>query len=151
MCWDGTTHAVTQNAAATCTVSSRRYKHDIETLSCHDANRFAAALRPVTFEYNDGNRPSIGLIAEEADSVDHRFATRDGQGRVNSVNYEMVGVVALRSLQCGSGGSSASTRGAFPSGWWLILTFSLLWMAIFLSVLGLGLVLPRRRRRPEAA
>ena len=99
MCWDGATFNVTENAAATCTVSSARFKKNITPLSLADASRMAAALRPVQYEEREGGRKAFGIIAEQADSVDHRLASSDSKGLINSTNYEQVTVLLLRDVQ----------------------------------------------------
>lgn len=87
------------NAAPTCTVSSRKFKTDIAPLGSVFATRSVMALRPSTFTYKSSGQQAIGLIAEEADSVDHRLATRDGKGQINSVNYEQVTILLLKVVQ----------------------------------------------------
>jgi hypothetical protein len=91
--------AIQQNAAATCTVSARRFKHDIVPLSLFDAQNIAFRLRAVTYTENASSRRAIGVIAEEADSVDHRLATRDAKGQITSVNYEEITIALLRTVQ----------------------------------------------------
>lgn len=86
------------NAAATCTVSARRFKVGIATLNDSLASRIVAALRPVTYREKNGT-PHFGLVAEEADSVDHRLATRNASGQVQSVNYEQVTTLLLSVVQ----------------------------------------------------
>lgn len=99
VCIDATSKQILENAASNCTVSSRRFKTDIRPLSYSQASYITRNLQPSTFTYRQGGRKAIGLIAEQADSVDSRLATRDSQGRINSVNYEQVTVVLLRQVQ----------------------------------------------------
>lgn len=99
VCFDGVTFNVTQNAAATCTVSSARFKKNITALSLRDAQHFTLALKPVQYEEKQGGRKAFGLIAEQVDSVDHRLASRDGSGLITSTNYEEVTVLLLRDVQ----------------------------------------------------
>lgn len=99
VCIDATTKEITENAATSCVVSSARFKTDIKLLPNSEANRIVMGLKPSTFTYRDGGRKAIGLIAEQADSVDSRLASRDAQGRVNSVNYEQVTILLLSTVQ----------------------------------------------------
>lgn len=83
------------NAAATCTVSSRRFKENIAPLSDAFAAASVEGLRPVTFNYINGKAKAIGLIAEEVARIDPRLVSYDAQRRPNSVNYEQVTVLLL--------------------------------------------------------
>lgn len=97
VCIDATTKEFLENAAATCTVSSRRYKDSIAPLPpMWDA---LARLKPVSFVYKSGGRRAIGLIAEDVAAIDTRLVTYDAQGRPNSVNYEEMSVVLLSVVQ----------------------------------------------------
>lgn len=90
MCWDGVTFNVTQNAAATCTVSSARFKQNIRVFPVADARRIVNKLHASSYSERQGGRLAIGIIAEQADSADWRLASRDTKGRVTSTNYEEV-------------------------------------------------------------
>lgn len=99
VCMNATSKEIVENAATSCVVSSRRFKTNILPLTDVVAQRITTQLKPSVFKYRVGGRNAIGLIAEEADSVDSRLATRDGQGRINSVNYEQVTIVLLKQVQ----------------------------------------------------
>lgn len=99
LCVVNATGVVQQNAAASCLVSSVRYKKNIAPMSRLLAERIVFGLKPVTFAYKADNKPSIGLIAEQADSIDRRLATRDAQGRINSINYEQITAALLLVVQ----------------------------------------------------
>jgi hypothetical protein len=99
ICRNSATGEITNNAATSCVVSSRRYKQDIKPLAVDDAVGMLSRLRPSTFQYKEGGRRAIGLIAEEVDSVDARLVTRDEKGRVNSVNYEQITILLLSTVQ----------------------------------------------------
>lgn len=90
VCIDGTTKEIQENAASSCLVSSRRFKHDIETLSTKEAENIINKLRPVSFEYNEGDVKALGLIAEEVFAIDSRLATKNAKGQINSINYEQI-------------------------------------------------------------
>lgn len=87
------------NAAATCTVSSRRFKEDIRPLGAAWALGSVMDLHPSTFRYINGKTKAIGLIAEDVVKVDPRLVSYDPQGRPNSVNYEQVTVMLLSVVQ----------------------------------------------------
>ena len=95
VCIDATTKEFTENAASTCVVSSQRFKRNIMSLSTSWAQRIVDMLQPVTFTYRDGGRAAIGLIAEQADTVDRRLVSYDKQRRPHSINYEQVTVALL--------------------------------------------------------
>lgn len=101
VCWDGTTFNVTQNAAATCTVSSRRFKENITPLSVDDAWGIASRLTLSQYRYKATGVRAIGVIAEDAYNVDTRLATRDhdGKGQINATNYEELGALWLPIVQ----------------------------------------------------
>lgn len=90
VCWDGTTFAVTQNAAATCTVSSARFKKNISVVPIGTTTRIIANLHASQYEEREGGRRAFGVIAEQADSADSRLASRDAKGLVTSTNYEEI-------------------------------------------------------------
>jgi hypothetical protein len=99
VCMDATSKQVTENAATSCVVSAARFKSNIIPLSLPTASRIVTQLVPQTFTYRSGGRRAIGLIAEQADTVDHRLATRNANGQINSVNYEQVTIVLLKVVQ----------------------------------------------------
>lgn len=64
LCIDGTTHKLFfGNSQTACNSSSERYKHNITdiTLGLDAVN----VLRPVSYNYNSDNEPSLGFVAEE--------------------------------------------------------------------------------------
>lgn len=99
MCIDATSKQITENAATSCVVSSRRFKENIRQLSAKEAYAIGLNLRPSTFTYKNGGRRAFGLIAEQADSVDQRLTTRNSDGQLNSVNYEQVTIILLKMVQ----------------------------------------------------
>ena len=71
---------VTYNAADTCLSSLRATKHNIKNLTVSGLD-IINALEPVSFIYNEGygdDRIRYGFIAEDAASVDSRFASYNG-------------------------------------------------------------------------
>jgi hypothetical protein len=82
--------------------SSRRFKENIHEMA--DASRRLFDLRPVTFQYTraftDGSKPiQFGLIAEEVAEVFPELAVRDADGHVETVHYEVLGVLLLNEVQ----------------------------------------------------
>ncbi len=100
LCIDGTTGQIFQNASVTCTVSSARFKENIQPLSCTEASRIVTRLIPVRYDEKETKQRRIGIIAEQADSVDHRLASRNAKGIVTATNYEEVFSAMLRDRQC---------------------------------------------------
>lgn len=89
---------VTTNNAVTCTVSSRRYKHDIEDLNVGLAD--INAFRPVSFRYNNTDELHLGLIAEEVQQVDPRLVFYENDGVTpRGVNYEDLTAVLVKGMQ----------------------------------------------------
>lgn len=82
--------------------SSRRYKEDIREIG--DASNRLMDLQPVQFRYrqpaSDGSKPlQYGLIAEDVDTVFPELVVRDGNGRIESVQYHELPALLLNELQ----------------------------------------------------
>jgi hypothetical protein len=82
--------------------SSRRFKHDIETMA--DMSALLTKLRPVTFRYNqaksDGSHPlHYGLIAEEVAELMPDLAMFDKEGQPNGVQYHLLPPLLLAGYQ----------------------------------------------------
>jgi len=77
------------------TVSSRRYKHDIQPMD--KASEVILTLKPVTFHYNSDqkNTPCFGLIAEDVAQVDRDLVVRDKNGQPQTVRYEQINAMLL--------------------------------------------------------
>jgi len=75
--------------------SSRRFKHDIQSMD--KASEAILALRPVTFKYNADNygRTQYGLIAEEVAAVNPDLVVQHKDGEVSTVRYEQVNAMLL--------------------------------------------------------
>src|SRR5262249_53130212 len=95
----GTAVVVDANGQLGITLSSVRYKQDIETM----ANRSEGLLklRPVTFVYKDDTTtaPHYGLIAEEVATVYPELVTRTASGEVQTVKYHELIPMLLNELQ----------------------------------------------------
>lgn len=87
----------------TCTPSTARLKTGIEAMT--GISEKVAALQPVTFRYKNGDdtvadRPlQYGLIAEEVAEVFPTLVSRDDEGRLYTVRYELLTPMLLKELQ----------------------------------------------------
>lgn len=68
-------NVIVKGALATgCVVSSQFLKHNLVSVESQDAISRIMQLDPKTFNYNDGGKADIGLIAEPTSRVDSRYA-----------------------------------------------------------------------------
>lgn len=72
-------------STGTCVVSSRKFKHDIETLDI-DAIAIVQTLSPSSFVMNGEYTLKYGFIAEEAYDADPRLALKGSKGEVRSLD-----------------------------------------------------------------
>lgn len=87
-------------AAASCTISSRRFKYDFGPLGV--SLREIMAMRPILFKYRDGDKNpdpngaalQIGFYAEDMAEIDGRLAIYD-QDMKTVKSYRQDGVLAL--------------------------------------------------------
>lgn len=100
VCINTSTYEISRNSGAqTCTVSSLRFKHNVETLSVSGLSEINA-LRPVSFEYNDTTDPRIGFIAEDVVLVDPRLVFYESDGvTVRGVRYEDITSLLTKAIQ----------------------------------------------------
>ncbi len=63
---------------ADCSISSSRFKHNIENLT--SSLDKVIALRPVSFMYNETNVPDIGFLAEEVNNIEPRLVFYEPDG-----------------------------------------------------------------------
>jgi hypothetical protein len=84
------------NQIATCS-SSARYKNDIAALDLGLAT--VAALRPVTFDWNETGEPDLGFVAEEVEQVTPLLTTRNAAGQIEGVKYDRVTAVLVKAVQ----------------------------------------------------
>ena len=81
------------------TLSSERFKHDIQNMgSCSSA---ILQLRPVTFIYKDDatNTKQYGLIAEEVNEILPAIVAKDESGIAYTVRYHLLPILLLNELQ----------------------------------------------------
>ena len=99
VCIDPTTFEITVNTGAqTCSVSSKRFKHNIETLESGLA--LVNKLRPVSFDLNSNNQPRIGFIAEEVAKVESRLVFTEANGKSpRGVRYEDMTALLAKAIQ----------------------------------------------------
>jgi Chaperone of endosialidase len=83
------------NKLADLTASSRRFKKDIAPID--KLSEGVLALKPVTFHYkNDNtNEPEFGLVAEDVAEVNPDWITRDSEGEIFGVRYEVIPILLL--------------------------------------------------------
>jgi Chaperone of endosialidase len=78
-------------------VSSRRYKHDIQTMD--KASEMLYSLKPVSFRYNkeyDATQTlAFGLVAEEVAEVYPDLVGCNSEGQPESVHYEQINAMVL--------------------------------------------------------
>ncbi len=95
LCLSSDKEVQVNSGAQTCTVSSARFKHDIQDFTPEEAATLAEKLRPVHFKYNGTEEDRIGLVAEEVGAVDGRLIFREEDGAPRGVRYEDLAVVLL--------------------------------------------------------
>ncbi|MGH7249850.1 MAG: tail fiber domain-containing protein, partial [Minisyncoccia bacterium] len=107
VCIDATTHVLVQGTAV-CSLSSERFKTNVQDLSAPDSVNSVLdevmALRPVTFNFKQGygdNGATIqfGFIAEEAVKIDPRLVVFDKDGLPSGFNYPTYTAVITKAVQ----------------------------------------------------
>ena len=82
-------------------VSSLRYKKDIEPLSINNLKSILS-LTPVRFKWKNNNKSSVGLIAEEVDSVGLKdFVIYNDKGQPDGVSYKLLTIALIGVLKEG--------------------------------------------------
>lgn len=84
------------NEIATCS-SSGRYKEAIVPLE--RGLEAALQLRPVTFDWKDGQGRDLGFVAEEVAAIDSLLVTHNEQGQIEGVKYGPLTAVLVKALQ----------------------------------------------------
>jgi len=77
--------------------SSKRLKHDIETLDAPLS--LVNALRPVRYNWNSSGESDIGLIAEEVAEVIPEIVHFDEDGQVDTLQYSRVAAILVGAIQ----------------------------------------------------
>lgn len=99
LCQSSTSSEVHINTgAATCTVSSSRFKHDIDRID--NALDIILGLNPVDYKRNSDGIEEHGLIAEEVEKIDPKsvFYEKDG-ATPRGVKYENLTAVLVKAIQ----------------------------------------------------
>lgn len=135
LCWD-TTNGTLKHQATNCTVSSQRYKHDIEDLKL-DSSKIAQ-LRPRSFKWNANDEESFGLIAEEVAEIYPELVIYNDKGEIQSVKYDMLSVLLLDYLQNYQSPEQAWNYPGFNL--WYLLFAVPGFLALFLSIKRKGAV-----------
>jgi len=99
LCLDPATSEVYSSGGNTCTVSSARFKHNIESITTSGVS-LINQLRPVTFDLNGNNESHYGFIAEEVALVDRKMIFTDkGTTSPRGVRYEELTAVLAKAIQ----------------------------------------------------
>lgn len=99
VCWNTATGELEINSSASCTVSSARYKHDINELSATSSMQIVEELVPSSFIYNGTGNTQYGFIAEQVASTSPILAGYDSTGKPNSLNDIGIISVVTKALQ----------------------------------------------------
>ena len=101
LCINASTKEMTENAALTCTVSSRDYKTNIGPLVASDPTALLMGLKPSIFAYKDNpERDRWGFIAEEVANVDHKLGDGyDATGVARSLDQNAILALAIQVIQ----------------------------------------------------
>ena len=83
--------------SATCTVSSKRFKYDIQDSAA--GLDIILQLRPVSFKNNGTDEERLGLIAEEVEEIEPRLVVREEDGSPRGVRYEELTSVLAKAIQ----------------------------------------------------
>lgn len=98
VCFNVTTKEIQVNSLANCTVSSARYKHDIQPLAI-DATQAVLALVPSSFVYNGKTTEQYGFIAEQVASTSPILAGYDSEGKPSTIDDIGIVSVVVKALQ----------------------------------------------------
>lgn len=101
LCMDATNKDVRYSSSdSSCASSSARFKENIQDLEDSMGLEVISALRPVTFNYKEGDgNTRVGLIAEEVAEVLPEVVTYDENGLPLGVNYEYMVANLIKSIQ----------------------------------------------------
>lgn len=82
--------------------SDERKKKDVETIPKADADTILKKIAPVTFRWNDDNKPDVGFIAQDIEEIENELQlnyglTEEARGSL-SLNYEGVMMLLLKKL-----------------------------------------------------
>jgi hypothetical protein len=100
VCIDTTTNQIT--SGTTCTLSSTRFKNNIQDLDLGLST--VLALNPITFQFkqgygDNGATTQLGFVAEQADAIDPRLVPHDENGLPSGFNYQNYTAVLTKAIQ----------------------------------------------------
>ena len=98
LCLDSSNQVV-ETIGSSCGVSSLRFKDNIEVLTPGIGLDILNQLRPVSFEYKDGDIPHYGFIAEDIDQIDKTLVVYDDQGLPYSLDFNGITAVLAQAQQ----------------------------------------------------
>ena len=97
ICLTGENEVRVNSGVQTCTVSSLRYKDNVQEATGN--LDIVMALKPSTFTYKGSTTTRFGLIAEEVELIDPRLVARDREGTIQSVHYPDLTAVLVGAVQ----------------------------------------------------
>lgn len=98
ICQNAATKEITVNAALTCTVSNKMFKHDINSLVDDDAD-LVLRLDPKSFVYNDDTRERWGFEADQVASIDVKFGDAWSDGKPLSIDQNAILAATVKKIQ----------------------------------------------------
>lgn len=104
VCINTVTFELEANSSASCTVSSKRFKHDIQAIPSQDGLDALMQLKPSSFIYNGATSTMYGFVAEDVAAVTpatlgSNLVGYDNQGRVNSIDDIGLEAVTVKAIQ----------------------------------------------------
>lgn len=130
VCLNSSSFELMANTGTNCTVSSKRFKHDIQYNV--DGLTTLMQFKPATFKYNGTDLTKIGFIAEDINNTQPELATEDKDGNVNSIEDIGIISVTVKAVQEQQAEIMAMKAGAIKD-----LQDKWQWLAIVLLVLAL--------------
>lgn len=98
VCENGATGEIEVNTLSNCTVSSKRFKHDIAPLSL-DALSTLEQFKPSSFIYNGSTQTRYGFIAEDIAALDPNLAGYGKDGLVSSIDPVGIDAIIVKAVQ----------------------------------------------------
>jgi hypothetical protein len=100
VCINTSTKLVQYSTGTTCSTSSIRYKKDVQNLPDNLGLSAIMAMRPVTFQYINGDgSEKVGFIAEEMQNIVPEVVNYDSNGLPNGIDYEFLTSNIVKAMQ----------------------------------------------------
>lgn len=104
VCWNTATDELEINSGASCTVSSKRFKHDIAPIASNDGLDALMQLKPSSFVYNGTKATMYGFVAEDVAAITPstlgaNLVGYDSNGQVNSIDDIGLEAIVVKSVQ----------------------------------------------------